>query len=332
MQPKLSICIPTYNRANYLNALLKSIVSQYEPYKNIIEILVCNNCSTDNTEEVVKKYLDEGVKLKYFKHEKNTGLDYNVYYSFLHASGEYVWIFGDDDELLPGGLAAIMSILSRGEEYGIIHVKAIPYRGSIRPKSIEIKRVKTIRYDANNFARRIHTMFSFITGNIINKEIYSKYYDFAVSAERYLGTNLVFLEGPYKLLIVATKFLYISTPLTISKSDNSGGYKFFETFSKNIYEVAASALKGHPRLIRIIINGTITILLPFHVVGRERLTSFSQEEDICKMMQEALGKFSYFWFFIYPLLKLKNVFLIRCYIFGIKIFNFVNKKLGNLLL
>jgi abequosyltransferase len=53
--PKISICIPTYNRARLLEEAIKSILSQTTDISSEIEICVSDNCSTDNTELVIKK-------------------------------------------------------------------------------------------------------------------------------------------------------------------------------------------------------------------------------------------------------------------------------------
>ena len=76
-KPILSICIPTYNRASYLQATLDSIVAQpIFQRTSDIEIVISDNCSTDATQDVVavykKKFPD---KLFYHRTEKNIGFD-----------------------------------------------------------------------------------------------------------------------------------------------------------------------------------------------------------------------------------------------------------------
>ena len=69
MNTLVTIAIPTYNRAdNYLKQALSSALVQ--TYRNI-EIIVSDNCSTDNTESVVKNFKDS--RIRYFKQKKNIG-------------------------------------------------------------------------------------------------------------------------------------------------------------------------------------------------------------------------------------------------------------------
>ncbi len=69
VKPLLSICIPTYNRADYLEKCLTAIVSQ-EAFEEI-EVVISDNCSTDDTEKIGKKYEQKYKNIVYFRNEKN---------------------------------------------------------------------------------------------------------------------------------------------------------------------------------------------------------------------------------------------------------------------
>lgn len=71
--PILSICIPTYNRATYLDETIKSIVSQKRFFEtNDVEIVISDNCSQDETEIIVKKYIDIFTdKIRYYRNTVN---------------------------------------------------------------------------------------------------------------------------------------------------------------------------------------------------------------------------------------------------------------------
>lgn len=71
--PILSICIPTYNRATYLDETIKSIVSQKRFFEtNDVEIVISDNCSQDETEIIVKKYIDIFAdKIRYYRNTVN---------------------------------------------------------------------------------------------------------------------------------------------------------------------------------------------------------------------------------------------------------------------
>ncbi len=91
-KPLVSVCIPTYNKARYLRKSLESIINQ--TYGNL-EIVVSDNASTDNTEEIMKSFTDG--RLKYCRNPTNIGC-YNNYNTCLKvAKGEFVAFYHSDD-------------------------------------------------------------------------------------------------------------------------------------------------------------------------------------------------------------------------------------------
>jgi len=113
-QYKLSICIPTYNRAKYLSELLDSILSQAG--SDLVEISISDNASTDNTSEIVSAYQKNYKNIVYFKMEENFGPDRNYFNAVKISSGEYCWIIGSDDCLDAGAIKFILNALSTNKD------------------------------------------------------------------------------------------------------------------------------------------------------------------------------------------------------------------------
>lgn len=109
-KPLLTIGIPTFNRANNLDGVLRWIFSEVGNDSKF-EILISDNGSTDNTEEIVKKYLDIYDNIAYYKQPKNLGFDKNLITVMDLAKGEYIKFHGDDDYLTPGSIPYIASVL-----------------------------------------------------------------------------------------------------------------------------------------------------------------------------------------------------------------------------
>lgn len=106
---KLSICIPTYNRADLLGELLASIVSQIDP--KTVEIAISDNGSVDHTQQVVERFIESGANIKYARAETNLGADRNYLNSVRIATGEYCWLFGSDDLMPPGAIFHILNVI-----------------------------------------------------------------------------------------------------------------------------------------------------------------------------------------------------------------------------
>lgn len=98
MNKKLSIIIPVYNTSKYIEKCLNSILNQT---MKSIEIIIVNDGSTDNSEEIIKKWSNEHekeIEIKYFKKE-NGGLSDARNYGVTKASGEYITFVDSDDYL-----------------------------------------------------------------------------------------------------------------------------------------------------------------------------------------------------------------------------------------
>ena len=91
--PLVSICIPTYNNARFLRECLDSIVNQTYPNK---EIIVSDNASTDNTREIVYKYIEKHA-VKYYRNVKTVDAFDNFNRCINLAQGELIAIYHSDD-------------------------------------------------------------------------------------------------------------------------------------------------------------------------------------------------------------------------------------------
>jgi glycosyltransferase involved in cell wall biosynthesis len=102
--PKFSIIMPTYNRANLLPRAVASVLSQ--TYQNF-ELIIINDGSPDNTEEVIKSFTDK--RIVKLKHEKNRGVYAGINTGLDSVKGEFITLLGDDDELYPDALENVFS-------------------------------------------------------------------------------------------------------------------------------------------------------------------------------------------------------------------------------
>jgi glycosyltransferase involved in cell wall biosynthesis len=111
--PILSICIPTYNRAHYLENALLSILYQFKDDPELasqVEVVVSDNASPDNTKALVERYQSRIPRLTYNRNEENVGPDRNVLKAVECASGTYGWYLGDDDTIVNGALRTIVDL------------------------------------------------------------------------------------------------------------------------------------------------------------------------------------------------------------------------------
>jgi len=92
--PVLSIVIPVYNTSKYLRRCLDSILEQ--SYQNI-EVIIVNDCSPDNSAEIIQEYCLKDSRVRAVTHEENRGLFRARLTGSAHASGEYIAFVDSDD-------------------------------------------------------------------------------------------------------------------------------------------------------------------------------------------------------------------------------------------
>jgi glycosyltransferase involved in cell wall biosynthesis len=95
MSPKVSVIIPTYNRADLLSRAIKSVIAQ--TYTNW-ELLVVDDGSTDNTKEVVKEFIKKDKRIKYLWEPNSGSPSKPRNFVAKNAKGEYIAFLDSDDE------------------------------------------------------------------------------------------------------------------------------------------------------------------------------------------------------------------------------------------
>ena len=120
-KPILSICIPNYNRPEFLLRNLESIARQR---CQGIEIVVCDDNSSEDIQSVIDKFRKKypTVKLNYKQNSKNLGFDKNVLKSINLANGEYCWLLSNDDQILSGSINRIINIVKKKTNPALILV------------------------------------------------------------------------------------------------------------------------------------------------------------------------------------------------------------------
>nr|WP_298994247.1 glycosyltransferase [uncultured Polaribacter sp.] len=127
---KLSILIPTYNRAEFLIKNLNILASFIKDtnHLNLIEIVIGNNRSTDNTDNLVNKFIldNELININYFLNKNNIGLEKNALTVLDKANSKFVMYLGDDDYLDFGYFEKILHSLDNISNLSCIIPNYIP--------------------------------------------------------------------------------------------------------------------------------------------------------------------------------------------------------------
>ena len=131
-RPQISVIIASYNYAHYISESISSVLMQDVPS---LELIVVDNASTDNTDEVVAHFAGDS-RLRYFKNETNIGLTPNHNRALEMARGRYILFVSADDRLLPGHLRRSLDYLEEHPDIDMVYGGAIFIDASSRPFAV----------------------------------------------------------------------------------------------------------------------------------------------------------------------------------------------------
>ncbi|MBN4002461.1 glycosyltransferase family 2 protein [Nostoc sp. LPT] len=162
-QPLVSVVIPTYNRPDYLKQAIASAIKQ--TYQNI-EIIISDNCSSENPQALVASFGDS--RIKFWQHQQNMGMLANQQYGFKMARGKYVASLHDDDIWNEDFLAKLVPPLEANSDLILAFCDQyiIDANGIINHAGTE---ENTRAYKRDKLAKGIHQPFSKI--GLVDKSI-----------------------------------------------------------------------------------------------------------------------------------------------------------------
>jgi glycosyltransferase involved in cell wall biosynthesis len=164
-RPKVSICIPSYNNGSLIGTAIRSVLDQ--TFKDI-EIIVVDNDSVDDSERVVRSYIDE--RIKFSKNSKNIGMTRNWNKCISMASGEFICLLCADDMYLPTFVERTLSMLEAHPNLGFVYCA---YR-KINDRGETIGECRMQMNDTTEsgfafFERLIHGNFVTISGVMVGR-------------------------------------------------------------------------------------------------------------------------------------------------------------------
>lgn len=224
----LSICIPTFNRANILNETIKKIVSDID-FDHNVELVISDNCSTDNTKEIVEKYCLQFKNVKYFRNDINIS-DNNFWLALTRGNGIYRKLQNDNLAFKLGSLARIkMDIYDNLKNNKPIFFSG----GTIYTKK---KNESIICNSLDEYVQSISTFVTYIS----NFGAYSKDLEIVSNPNLYQDLKLCQNDWSYQITekrngcIIYDYEIYeiIPIPLGVRK-----GYNWFNVHLNNYYKI-----------------------------------------------------------------------------------------------
>lgn len=305
--PILTIAIPTYQRAPFLEICLTEIFAQLNQ-DDKVEVLVSDNASEDRTAKVVSKFTEAGAQITYIRNHHNIGSDKNIAQCFTKASGKFVLILGDDDVLMSGSIAKIMAVLNTSD-YGVVSLRPFGYDHNFNSERPATLFKGTKRYDdPNKFIKKIFIYSTLISANVINKSAILH-----IDATKFVGTKLVQTYLILAAALAGRNNAYLPEYLVACKRNNTGGYNVFEVFSDAFNKALTAFLHDglSVQTIRAVNRRLIWFFFPQYIY-QARLRPHPTIIAAATFMPlfSTFRNYMSFWICLAPLLKLPRIIAI----------------------
>ena len=290
-QPLISISIPTYNRAAYLEASLAQLRSELATVASgLVEIVVSDNASPDQTPEVVAQAVQHGLAIRYIRNSANIGSDANIAQCFNQAKGHYVIIMGDDDLFVDGALADLLSHLRR-KEYGMVCLKPYGFESDFRAEMPFAAGGYKDFSEPGPYLVKVAHLVTLISACVINKSLLP-----GVDAHTFCGGNLVQVHLCVMAALRAKNNLFINNYQIAVKRNNSGGYDHSKVFVTNLLGIFDSFVGAvlTAEDVRRIEQRMLLSYLPFYTF---RLL-ISGADGVAEARKNFSGRFHGRWLYI----------------------------------
>ena len=311
----LTIAIPTYNRAKYLDLCLASLEKNEINY-NDIEIIILNNNSPDNTDEIIEKY-QNSLTFRYIKNKINIGPDENFKKCIKEAKSEFVWIFGDDDLFLNGFICDLTELLLKNKELGLIHLNAQIFSDDTEIINYKCQKLHVnVTESKESIFKYAHLNITFLSANIFNKTRVLEH----ISLDEIPNNNLGQLFLAMIAVLKSKKNCYVVSKVLAARIANSQNYNLCEVFSENYMNSLYLINDKFPitPFINIYVRRLLMIYFPANII-RVRCKLSEVTLDNCFKILFKRFKFNIlFWTFTVPAMILPKKF-------AFLIFKFVDK-------
>lgn len=165
MNKKVSIIVPVYNASKYLSRSIKSILNQ--SYENL-EIILIDDCSTDDSKEIIKKYALKDTRIKPFYSEVNQGVSRTRNIGLKSVSGDYVFFMDADDSISKNAIEIMVEKAIKYDSDLLDSYHLIIYKDKT---FLEHKPLKEDLILGNKDNKEMITKASYITGKLIDVKL-----------------------------------------------------------------------------------------------------------------------------------------------------------------
>jgi glycosyltransferase involved in cell wall biosynthesis len=224
----LTIAIPTYNRAAFLRQALNSVITQMADLEDLVDIVVCDNASTDGTMELMHEYCSHYQYVSYIRNEENTGIDRNIHRCTTVGRGQYVHILSDDDILLPGAINKILGIIEKYQP-SFLFLNGGWFEGEYTPghklENIFNESDDILFWDKSAFVEKLGIWATFVSSFVLHRASWQR----IDKPECYFGTDIYLSYALYDVIAKSPERakIFVGNRMVAVRGHYSGNYRMF---------------------------------------------------------------------------------------------------------
>lgn len=309
--PLISICIPTFNRAALLQEALGTFLLQWQndltdEQRNQVELVISDNHSPDPTPEVITQFREANptLRLTPVRQPENIGSSANILYLTTRATGVYIYLLSDDDLLLPGALAGILTLIqeSPGLAAFCLNTRSFvqnPTKEITKP-DFNVQSDKVIS-DCSDCLRFLGSRITFISLLMFRRDLICPG-DYLAQKESLLLQSYPFLD------VLAGGGMYVTRQVFLGvRGNNTGGYSFYEVFVSHFADVmryARSQGYSEAAVRAVLSQHLVRFLAPFTAYFKLHGTFGQLQPDFRDGINRLFAEYGFHPLFIFGLLPM----------------------------
>lgn len=291
----LTIVVPTYNRADCLALLLDTLAQQLAGLEERVVVVIGDNASTDHTAQLTDRFARAYPSAVVIRHPQNIGPEANFCECLDRVATRYLWIIGDDDLPKPGLIDHLCRLLE-SQQPDLVYLSSV-WLPRLESASMRggVQRLQARPMARRDFADRVNTWFTFISGNVVNLDAYRARHATS-DARQHIGSSLVQLHWTLNVLLTGDRFLYVEDECILATAGNTGGYAVLTVFGATFPRMVRQILSGQPSLARVIIHRHMRGFLP-GLIWQARFANIGRfdPENAWSSMARELGRHPFYW-------------------------------------
>lgn len=317
--PRLSICIPTYNRAAFIGHCLDSILGQW---LEGVELIIVDGASKDETPVVVAEYQRRYPFIRYFRRSSNVGIDEDVLKVVELATGDYCWLMSDDDQFEHGALADVLGKLEQFDDLAGASVSYSSYDINMKFRIATVPALIGMDHTSDHLFLSRDECFAglgmhlgYLSAQIVNRKLWNV----AVSTcdlMPYMRSSwlMVFMIG--QMLSRNSRWLYIGESCIGNRTAN-------DSFVLRVGEYNRQLIthESFPRVIRdlfgesssvfcTITNRTIKNRMPRNLAKlKANNASIQLQIELISLYTRKYWRYFNYWLFVFPIFFVPNLIL-----------------------